>query len=30
MQGSSGITLIEGGRVYDHDGDTDQPPVADI
>lgn len=24
------ITLVEGGRVYDHDGDTDQPPVADI
>jgi guanine deaminase len=24
------ITLIEGARVYDHDGDTDQPPIADI
>jgi 5-methylthioadenosine/S-adenosylhomocysteine deaminase len=23
-------TLIRGGRVYDHDGDTDQPPYADI
>jgi guanine deaminase len=23
-------TLIEGARVYDHDGDTDEPPVADI
>ena len=22
--------LIRGGRVYDHDGDTDQPPVADV
>lgn len=22
--------LIQGGRVYDHDGNTDQPPVADI
>jgi guanine deaminase len=22
--------LIKGGRVYDHDGDTDQPPYADI
>jgi guanine deaminase len=22
--------LITGGRVYDHDGDTDQPPIADI
>jgi cytosine/adenosine deaminase-related metal-dependent hydrolase len=24
------VTLVEGGRVYDHDGDTDQPPVSDI
>lgn len=24
------ITLIEGGRVYDHDGNTDQPAYADI
>lgn len=22
--------LIRGGRVYDHDGDTDLPPVADV
>ncbi|MEC7490082.1 MAG: amidohydrolase family protein [Pseudomonadota bacterium] len=22
--------LIKGGRVYDHDGNTDQPPVSDI
>ena len=22
--------LVKGGRVYDHGGDTDQPPVADI
>src|SRR5215213_2653111 len=22
--------LVAGGRVYDHDGDTDQPPQADI
>src|SRR5690349_18247689 len=22
--------LITGGRVYDHDGDTDFPPLADI
>lgn len=22
--------LVRGGRVYDHDGDTDRPPVADI
>ena len=22
--------LIRGGRVYDHDGDTDQPPLADL
>ena len=25
-----GVLLIEGGRVYDHAGDVDQPPVADI
>ena len=25
-----GALLIEGGRVYDHAGDVDQPPVADI
>lgn len=24
------VTLISGGRVFDLDGDTDQPPVADI
>lgn len=24
------VTLIKNGRVYDHDGDVDQPPVADI
>jgi cytosine/adenosine deaminase-related metal-dependent hydrolase len=22
--------LIKGGRVYDHDGDTDQPPYLDM
>ena len=22
--------LIKGGRVYDHDGDQHQPPIADI
>ncbi|MGQ0654828.1 MAG: amidohydrolase family protein [Betaproteobacteria bacterium] len=26
----SDAILITGGRVYDHDGDTDRPPVADI
>src|SRR5687768_9366003 len=25
-----GVLLIEGGRIYDHEGDVDQPPVADI
>jgi len=30
MTTDSEITLVEGGRVYDHDGDTDQPTVADI
>ncbi len=25
-----GTLLIEGGRIYDHDNDVDQPPVADI
>jgi len=24
------LTLVSGGMVYDHDGDTDHPPVADI
>ncbi|OGA73300.1 MAG: hypothetical protein A3G81_03665 [Betaproteobacteria bacterium RIFCSPLOWO2_12_FULL_65_14] len=24
------LILIKGGRVYDHDGDTDQPPYADL
>lgn len=24
------VMLIQGGRVYDHDGDVDHPPVADI
>lgn len=26
----TGSTLIQGGRVYDHEGDTDQPPYADV
>jgi len=30
MNGSADTILITGGRVYDHDGDTDHPPVADI
>ena len=30
MVTSSEIILIRDGRVYDHDGDTDQPTVADI
>ena len=27
---SDNVLLIKGGRVYDHRGDIDQPPVADI
>jgi dihydroorotase-like cyclic amidohydrolase len=27
---SKRVTLIKNGRVYDHDGDVDQPPVGDI
>lgn len=30
MNGSADTILIAGGRVYDHDGSTDHPPVADI
>ena len=30
MQESNQAILIKGGRVYDHGGDTDQPPFADI
>ena len=26
----AGTILIRGGRVYDHEGDTDRPPAADI
>lgn len=26
----TGSILIKGGRVYDHDGDTDQPSYADV
>ena len=25
-----GVLLIKGGRVYEHDGDVDQPPLADL
>src|SRR6516165_11658076 len=25
-----GVILIKNGRVYDHDGDVDMPPVADV
>ena len=28
--GSGGVLLIKGGRVYDHDGNTDLPTVADV
>src|ERR1700730_12769319 len=27
---TGGVILIKNGRVYDHDGDVDMPPVADI
>ena len=30
MTGPGDTILVEGGRVYDHDGDTDSPPVKDI
>lgn len=30
MAGPRETILIHGGRVYDHDGDTDDPPVADV
>ena len=30
MAQETSTLLIENGRVYDHDGDTDLPPVADI
>lgn len=30
MGNSGEVTLVSGGMVYDHDGDTDHPPVADI
>src|SRR5690349_15611323 len=29
-QGSGGALLIRGGRIYQHDGDRDQPAIADI
>ena len=30
MATPSSVILIEGALVYDHDGDTDQPPRADV
>jgi 5-methylthioadenosine/S-adenosylhomocysteine deaminase len=30
LPGTSRTLLVTGGRVYDHDGDTDQPALADI
>src|SRR5688572_5403079 len=30
MAGPRETILIHGGRVYDHDGDTDNPPQADV
>jgi guanine deaminase len=30
MAGPRETILIHGGRVYDHDGDTDMPPIADV
>jgi guanine deaminase len=30
IQASNRALLIKGGRVYDHDGDVDFPPVADV
>ncbi|MGE4249319.1 MAG: amidohydrolase family protein [Parvibaculaceae bacterium] len=27
---SGGILIVKGGRVYDHDGDRDDPPVTDV
>ena len=30
MAGDETAILIKGGRVYDHDGDTDRPPPADV
>lgn len=27
---NAAVTLLEGARIYDHDGDTDQPAVSDL
>jgi guanine deaminase len=30
VKNSSGVLVVRNGRVYDHDGDRDHPPVADL
>ncbi len=29
-EGTRGVILIQNGRIYDHDGDVDLPPLADL